>query len=263
MTENELIVIFRHMLLICSLLLPRMLVIFTIIPFFSTLLHGHIRNSLVFSIILILYPMVAPTITIDPGFSLDLLILIAKEAFIGLLLGFLLSIIFWAVEAAGSIVDYQRGAGMAAVFNPLSGHQDSPYSMFLLQAMVVIFFATGGFLTMLQVIFTSYQLWPIDSIAPVMSAQFPDFFLKYTDSLMQFGALYAAPIVITLFLAEFALGLINRFAPQLNVFFLSMPIKSGLTAAILVLYFFTLKEVFNRDLLEMQQTLFFLKGIVH
>jgi type III secretion protein T len=263
MTENELIAIFRHMLLVMTLLLPRMLVIFAIIPFFSTLLHGHIRNSLVFSLVLILYPMVAPTITIDPGFSLDLLIIISKELFIGLLLGFLLSIVFWAVESAGAIIDQQRGAGMAAVFNPLSGHQDSPYSLLLLQTMVVVFFTSGGFLLMLQALFESYRLWPINNLLPEISGQFPTYFLSCMDALLEFSVLYAAPIVITLLLVDFMLGLINRFTPQLNSFFLAMPIKSGLTVTILMIYIFTLKEVFNRDLLDFYQTILFLNNIIH
>jgi type III secretion protein T len=262
MIDAEVLPALRHFFLIVSLLLPRMLTIFAIIPFFSKLLHGHVRNSLVFSLVVILYPMVAPTITIDPTFSLDLLVMIVKEIFIGTLLGFLFSIVFWAVESTGSFIDYQRGAGMASVYNPLSGHQDSPYGMLFLQAVAVLFFTTGGFLTMLSLLFESYKFWPIDAFFPHMSEQFPYFFLQYTDLLMEFALLYAAPIVIALFFVELGLGLINRFAPQLNVFFIAMPIKSGLAAAILILYFYSMSMVFQRDLLDMNQAIAFLQGVV-
>lgn len=262
MTDIEAVTMLRHVLFAFSLLLPRMITIFAIIPFFSRLLQGQVRNSLVFSLALILYPMVTPTITLEPGFSLELLVLIFKEVFIGLLLGYLFSLLFWAIESAGSIIDYQRGAGMAAVFNPLTGHQDSPYAMLLLQAVAVLFFTSGGFLIMLEVIFASYSIWPVDSVFPHISEQFPMFFLSYTDKLMEYALLYAAPLIIVLFLAELGLGLVNRFAPQLNVFFVAMPIKSALAAGILILYFLSLSKVFYRDLLDMNQAVAFLEGVV-
>jgi len=56
------------------------------------------------------------------------------------------------------------------------------------------------------------------------------------DQMMQVMFWLAAPILIILFLAEFGLGMANRFAPQLNVFFLAMPIKSWLSMAFFLLY---------------------------
>ena len=46
----------------------------------------------------------------------------------------------------------------------------------------------------------------------------------------------ASPVIIIMFMATLGLGLVNRTAPQLNVFFLSMPVKSALGIAMLVIY---------------------------
>ena len=46
----------------------------------------------------------------------------------------------------------------------------------------------------------------------------------------------SAPLIITMFLAEFAMALVSRFAPQLNVFFLAMPIKSAIAVLMLIFY---------------------------
>jgi type III secretion protein T len=43
-------------------------------------------------------------------------------------------------------------------------------------------------------------------------------------------------LIVAMFLAEFALALVSRFAPQLQVFFLAMPIKSGLSILLLIYY---------------------------
>ncbi len=61
----------------------------------------------------------------------------------------------------------------------------------------------------------------------------------------------AAPIIISMFLAEFGLALTSRFAPQLNVFSLSMPIKSGIASFLLILYLLTLMEFFSDELIQL------------
>ena len=65
----------------------------------------------------------------------------------------------------------------------------------------------------------------------------PEFITGFFFEAIKTAMLLAAPMLIALFLSEFGLGLINRFAPQLNVFFLSMPIKSAVAVLILIFYF--------------------------
>ena len=55
----------------------------------------------------------------------------------------------------------------------------------------------------------------------------PIFYLEMFDRLMRMVIVLSAPLIVAMFLAEFALALVSRFAPQLQVFFLAMPIKSG------------------------------------
>ena len=53
---------------------------------------------------------------------------------------------------------------------------------------------------------------------------------------MTVRCIIAAPVIIVMFLATIGLGFVNRTAPQLNVFFLSMPIKSAIGVALLIVY---------------------------
>ncbi|MGC8720449.1 MAG: flagellar biosynthetic protein FliR, partial [Thermodesulforhabdaceae bacterium] len=64
----------------------------------------------------------------------------------------------------------------------------------------------------------------------------PLFFLAKMDQLMMTAMLLSAPFLIAIFLVDLALGIVNRFVPQLNVFFLSMPVKSGVASFLFVLY---------------------------
>ena len=62
------------------------------------------------------------------------------------------------------------------------------------------------------------------------------FALDTLDGMMRTTVVISAPVIILMFLATIGLGFVNRTAPQLNVFFLSMPIKSALGVAMLVVY---------------------------
>ncbi|MEM0925162.1 MAG: flagellar biosynthetic protein FliR, partial [Planctomycetota bacterium] len=109
------------------------------------------------------------------------------------------------------------------------------------------FYTGGGFLVVLSVMFESYVLWPITDFYPNFGNQFPLFVLGVADDLMRSIVLFAAPVVITVFISEFGLGLMNRFAPQLNVFSLSMPVKSIIAMVVLVLYVPFLMEYLADD----------------
>jgi type III secretion protein T len=65
---------------------------------------------------------------------------------------------------------------------------------------------------------------------------------------MRTCVLIAAPVVIAMFLSEFGLALVSRFAPQLNVFILSMPIKSGVAIALLTVYCSFIIRFFSDEL---------------
>ena len=56
------------------------------------------------------------------------------------------------------------------------------------------------------------------------------------DEMLKTTVVISAPVIIVMFLATIGLGLVNRTAPQLNVFFLSMPVKSALGVAMLIVY---------------------------
>ena len=64
------------------------------------------------------------------------------------------------------------------------------------------------------------------------------------DNLLTSIVLLGGPVIFILFLSEFGLGMVTRFAPQLNVFFLAMPIKSALAMFFFILYLTYLSRYF-------------------
>ena len=159
-----------------------------------------------------------------------------REALIGFLLGFFAAIPFWIAENVGNFIDNQRGATMGEVYSPLSGTQVSTTGIFFTQLVSTLFFVGGAILVFLGAIYTSYKVWPVFGDGISFAKDSPVYILGSLDMMLRTTVVISAPVIIIMFLATLGLGLVNRTAPQLNVFFLSMPVKSALGVAMLVIY---------------------------
>ena len=160
----------------------------------------------------------------------------AKEALLGALIGFFAAIPFWVAENVGNFIDNQRGATMGEVYSPLSGAQVSTTGIFFTQVVSTIFFTSGAVLVFLGALYKSYAVWPVFDIAISFAKDAPVQMLGALDGMLKTTVVISAPVIIVMFLATIGLGLVNRTAPQLNVFFLSMPVKSALGVAMLIVY---------------------------
>ncbi|MCP4116324.1 MAG: EscU/YscU/HrcU family type III secretion system export apparatus switch protein [Desulfobacteraceae bacterium] len=107
---------YKHVILTITVCLPRMLTAFAVIPFLGgQVINGLVRNSILLSYMLVLYPMLAPTIPADLEISFSLVAVLFKEIVIGMLIGFFAGILFWVAQGVGYFIDNQRGASMAAI----------------------------------------------------------------------------------------------------------------------------------------------------
>lgn len=217
--------------------LPRLYLVFTIMPIFSKRLLGGamIRNGVVLSLAVFLFPINQGTLPLELSLVQYFSILI-KEAVLGLTLGLVATIPFWVAEGVGFFIDNQRGAAMASSVNPMLGEQTSPLGIFLSQVFITLFVISGALVAFIFILMESYIIWPVGSLLPNFLAGIDHYVFAQLDLLTKTIVIFAAPVIIAMFIAEFSLGLISRFAPQLNVFFLAMPIKSAIGFLVLVIY---------------------------
>lgn len=235
-------------------LLPRILAIFTIIPLFNhQLLPGVLRNTLAIALCLVMLPVMLKLLHTHPPVANNMLpFLLAKEALIGLILGFFLAIPFWGLEAVGFFIDNQRGASIASSFNPLTGNDSSPLGIMFNQCFLVYFLVSGGFGLLLTVIYQSYLLWSPLEFSLHFTHDAGKLLIAQLDRLMTLGIVLSAPVILAMFLSELGLALISRFAPQLQVFFLAMPIKSGVAIFMLTIYIGTLLRYAGTEIEQYQ-----------
>jgi type III secretion protein T len=233
----QLFVELRQASILLALCTTRILVAVQVVPFAGgQVLSGTVRNGVVLSLGLILFPVVHETLGGAALGLMSMLAIVAKEVVLGLLIGFLSGLAFWAAACIGYLIDNQRGATLASVFDPLVGEQTSPLGEMLQLTVTALFYASGGFHLFLGFLYESYKVWPVGAYTPHFGPEFPAFLLEQCDRMLRVCVVLAAPVVITVFVSEFGLGLVSRFAPQLNVFALSMPVKSAVAGVVLVLY---------------------------
>ena len=206
----------------------------------DTMIPGVARRAATFAFAVLALPAIHATI--PPGEpDLWLFALAAfREALIGFLIGFFGAIPFWVAENVGNFIDNQRGATMGEVYSPLSGTQVSTTGIFFTQIVSTVFFVGGAVFLFLGALYKSYAVWPVFVPGSVPSLDFapnaPLQVLGTLDGMLRTTVIIAAPVIIVMFLATIGLGFVNRTAPQLNVFFLSMPIKSAIGVALLIVY---------------------------
>jgi type III secretion protein T len=222
---------------------PLILALCVMLPLFNRqLLPGMLRYALGAAIGIILVPALAPRYAVIDMSVFDVVLLVVKEVFIGMVMGFLVAIPFWIFEAVGFVVDNQRGASLGATLNPATGNDSSPLGILFNQAYMVFFLVGGGFMLMLTMLYDSFRLWDLWDWTPTLRPESVPLMLDQLGRMLRLTLLFAAPAIVAMFLAEVGLALVSRFAPQLQVFFLAMPIKSALALLVLVLYMSTLFE---------------------
>lgn len=226
------------LLILIALLTVRLTIAFTLLPMFaSNTVPASVRFAVVAGLSLCLIPLLGNPLDIAALGWGKLLGLLIKEGALGAFLGFLASLSFWAVYAAGTLVEYQAGLSMSTLIDPLSGQEGSMVGSLFQHVFTVVFFVSGGFLSLLGLFYESYRLWPIDQLTPILAtAPIVSVLAQSVGHLIESAVRVAIPFVLLMLAAEIGIGLLGRLAPQFNAFFLALPIKITILLVLLLFY---------------------------
>lgn len=215
-----------------ALCFARIAPVFFMLPFLNSgVLGGSSRNAVIVLVGMALWPYGTQSLpTLD---SLAFFGLMLREITIGMVLGCLLSWPFWVLHAMGNLIDNQRGAMLSSTVDPANGVDTSELANFLNLFAAVIYLEGGGMLLLAQTLGRSYVL-----CAPTADCEFhlaPLFGLL--DALVSKTLIISAPVVAVLLLTEALLGLLSRYAPQMNAFSVSLTVKGAIALLVLLIYF--------------------------
>lgn len=166
---------------------------------------------------------------------------VVLQAVVGLALGFLVRLVFAAVQAAGSLLDLFGGFQLAFGFDPVSGSEGAVFGRFYEMSAIALLFASNGHQLVLGGLIRSFDALPlgqgfnVDAMGAVLTGGLADLMLAALQ--------IAGPLAVVLFLADVGLGLLTRVAPALNAFALGFPLKILLTLVLGSIAYLTLPQV--------------------
>jgi flagellar biosynthetic protein FliR len=150
-----------------------------------------------------------------------------EQVIVGASLGFLTRLVFAAVETAGGLLDLFGGFALSAAYDPLETTMTSVLGRFYALLCTTLIFATDAHLVIFQGFLRTFTALPLDGH---ISLAHVDVAITQSVTALFVAALQiAGPLLVVLFVADIALGVLNRISPQLNAFSLSFPLKIGLT----------------------------------
>jgi flagellar biosynthesis protein FliR len=205
--------------------LTRILGLIMVAPVFGhNALPARVKIGLGIFVALIIAPTLPPMPDVGLGSWHGLFILV-QQLLIGLSIGFIMRIVFAAVEAAGEIVGLQMGLGFASFFDPQSAGQTLVVSQFFNILTVLVFLAVNAHLFLLGILVDSFHSLPI-STQPLSAAGFYNVAV-FGSTVFSVGLQLALPLIAILLMTNLALGILTRSAPQLNIFAIGFPITLG------------------------------------
>lgn len=155
-----------------------------------------------------------------------------KEVFFGLAIGVTTIMCFYAIEAAGRIVDSQRGSANAQIFLPALG-QVSIFGLFQFWVGLAFFLYTSGHVVFLRAFLESFSIVPVFSLPTIEPGLSPflKLLIRMSADVLILGVQIAAPVLIAIFLTDLVLGIANKMAPQIPVFEIGFMLKGFVGAA--------------------------------
>lgn len=236
-------VIVQSMLLIFI----RVLSFLALAPFFSQKGFPMMARIIVAAGITVgIYPFVSPISSAVSLFILGLLAL--KETLLGLALGYLCQLVFYGIEIAGHIIDFQIGFSMAQAYDPEFQLLTSPFGRMYYWMATALMFVTNLHLVMIKGFIHSFSL--VGLASGNMGGASVDGVVHLVSLTIAMGFNLAMPLLLSALLIDIVTGVISRVIPQINVLILGLSIKS-FVAFILMIYLipniasFLMKELPN------------------
>jgi len=199
--------------------------------FMTSYISTNIRLTLALALSLILIPVISPHLAAAPNNTAILLTYILQEITVGIFLGAIMQFLYSALSLAGSIAGQAIGFGNAQLFDPTTQNQSIIIETFISLVAITIIFITDIHHIMISAIIDSYHIFSINQPLP-----WGDFAKQLTDGLNSafiMGFKLGSPFIAFTIIFYCGMGLVSRLMPQLNIFFLSLPLQIYLGVGLL------------------------------
>ena len=222
--------------------------------FMTTYINMRYRLSIALGISVVLYPFLADILPPPPTDYLDHVKMYMLEITYGVFFGLMMQITFTALSLAGNFAGTAIGFSNAQLFDPSTQTQSIVLESFFSITALTVIFVTDLHHTMLSAVIASYDLFPAGASLP--DADMANYMSKALGESFVTGFRLASPFIAFTIIFYSGMGLVSRLMPQLNIFFLSLPLQLylgiGLLFITLPAIIFWFIEYFERSLMAFQ-----------
>lgn len=190
-------------------------------PFNNAGLTTRVRLALGLALAVAIAPALPAMPSIEPASGLGLMIL-AQQMIIGFAMGFVLRLVFSAIDLAGMMISTQMGLGFATAYDPQTAAQTPVVSELLGMLALLVFLSIDGHLMVLATLVQSFTLLPVGEWTISEGS-----WLNIANAggvIFSSGIMLSLPALVALLITNVALGVLGRVAPQLNLIVIGFPV---------------------------------------
>lgn len=182
-----------------------------------------VRLGIALALTVILFGLVRSKLPAAPDTPLQLFTLVAGEAMIGLFIGGIARLLMSSLHVAGMVISFLSGLSYAQTVDPTQGTQGALLSSLLGLAGLTAVFASGLHLAVIGALGDSYQLFPAGTAPPFND--FAELASEVFAGAFLLGVQISAPFIVVGMVFNIALGILQRLIPQVQLFFIAIPIQ--------------------------------------
>jgi len=182
-----------------------------------------VKISVALLLTLIILPLHRADYRIDMGSMAALLVLMFYEILIGIVLGATARVTLSALQVAGSVIAQQLGLGFVTSIDPTQGQQGVLIGNFLTLLGVTMLFATDSHYLVIAAINDSYSIFSPGE--PVLSGDVAALATRAFAAAFKIGMQLSAPFLVFGLVFNIGLGVLARLMPQMQVYFVGVPLS--------------------------------------
>ena len=207
------------------LVLSRISGMFLTFPVFSAnFISKRIRLTIAVMFTLVISPMFYSSFP-EIDSVLSLMIMVIKELMVGFTIGFGTNVIFESMKTAGGFISHQIGLSMAQAIDPNTNQQSSIVSQLLVMIMLIYFVVSNGHYLFIETFYNNFKIVPLGMAT--MPAAIGRNIIKTGSNMYVLALRFAGPTVVFMLLVESATAISVRVMPQMNAFFITLPLRIG------------------------------------
>lgn len=214
------------------------------------------RVGFVLMLTWVLVPVIPPSPVVE-AFSDEAFIMMLQQILIGVVMGFILQMVFAALIFGGQVIAYSMGLGFASMVDPQNGVQVPVVSQFYLIMATLLFLVLNGHLVLIEMLAQSFHTFPV-AVTGITQNGLSDV-VGWASRMFNAGLLMALPVMAALLLVNLGMGVIGRAAPQLNIFAVGFPMS--ILIGFLLLWV-TLPDVMDNFTSLLEEALAFLQQLL-